>query len=177
MEFSITDKIEYPIEQVFHAHRDCLEELVRYLPNVESIVVESRQEEDDVIHLVNLWKAARTEVPRVVRPFIKPGMLKWLDRATWHQKELKCVWELEFGFMKEAVSCKGENHFASSDEGYTEVTLNGELKVDARKIPGVPKFMANKVSKGVENFVIKMITPNLKKTNDGVRAYLAEKEQ
>jgi len=44
VEFTITDRIEFPVDQVYRVHRDCLVELVPYLPSVESITVQSRRE-------------------------------------------------------------------------------------------------------------------------------------
>ena len=176
MEYSSTDLIEFPIEDVFSTHRDHLPDLAEFLPNVESIVVESRTEEGGEIHLVNLWTGSKTEVPKLIRPFVKPEMLKWIDRASWDESTRTCRYSIELGFLKEAIHVSGLNRMRSTDEGHTEVTIAGEIRVDARKIPGVPKFMAKKVGGVVENFVVKTITPNLKKTNDGVRRFLSSRQ-
>lgn len=176
MEYSSTDLIEFPIEDVFAAHRDHLPDLAEFLPNVESIVVESRTEEGGEIHLVNLWTGAKTEVPKLIRPFVKPEMLKWTDRASWDHETKTCRYSIELGFLKEAIHVNGLNRMSATDDGHTEVTIAGEIRVDATKIPGVPKFMAKKVGGVVENFVVKTITPNLKKTNDGVRRFLSSRQ-
>lgn len=173
MEFSTTDVIEYPVETVFRTHRDHLPELVDFLPNVEKIEVESREESAGQVDLVNIWTAARTEVPTLVRPFVKPHMLTWIDRASWQESDHTCRWDIELGFLKAAIRCQGVNKMRPTGEGHTEVTIAGQIEVDAKKIPGVPRFMAKKVGAAVEKFVVKTITPNLKKTNDGVRTYLA----
>jgi len=172
MDYSTTDIIEFPIESVFGAHRDHLTELVEYLPNVDEIIIESREEDGDVVRLLNTWKAAQTEVPSLLRPFVKPELLKWTDRAAWNESERICHYDIELGFLKDAISCKGVNRMATTPEGHTSVTMEGNISVDAKKIPGVPRFMAAKVSAAVEKFIVKMITPNLKNTNDGVRAFL-----
>jgi hypothetical protein len=177
VEFSTTDVIEYPVETVFQTHRDHLPELVDFLPNVEKIEVESREDLEGRVDLVNIWTAARSEVPTLVRPFVKPHMLTWIDRASWLESDHTCRWDIELGFLKAAIRCKGENKMRSNDDGHTEVTIAGQIEVDAKKIPGVPRFMAKKVGAAVEKFVVKTITPNLKKTNDGVRAYLAAQEE
>lgn len=174
MEFTITDRIPFSRAEVFSAHRDHLAELAEYLPNVESIEVESREEEGDVVRLVNLWRAAETEVPAVARPFIKPEMLRWIDRATWNEGLWRCQWELELGFLPEAISARGFNAFVEKD-GQTEVTINGEIIIRADRIPGVPRILAGKISSNVEGFVVKMIEPNLRLTNEGVRRFLADR--
>jgi hypothetical protein len=176
LEFSSTDLIEYPVEDVFRAHRDALVELAKYLPSIESIEMQSREEDKSGnTRIVNLWTASRHEVPKLARGFIKPHMLKWIDRALWLAGDTRCEYEIELGFLKEAIRVTGQNIMEATPEGHTTVTIVGQIEVDGTQIPGVPKFMSKKIGRAVEGFVVKMITPNLKKTNDGVRLYLSEK--
>ena len=172
MEFSTTDRIEYPIGRVFSSQRDELSKLAEFLPSIDSIVVQSREEENGVVQMVNIWTAAKTDIPRLIRPFVKRSMLKWVDRAVWYEDEHVCRWEIELGFLKDAIQARGENRMEEVEGGQTEVTIAGDITVDAKKIPGVPKFVAKMVGSAVERFVVRMVTPNLKKTNDCVRSYL-----
>ena len=177
MDFSIRDVIEFPVEDVFIAHRDHLVDLVDYLPNIEQIEVKSRQEKEGKIQLVNVWKAASTEVPGILRPFVRPEMMKWTDEATWCQSSYTCEYRIEFGFLNEAIHCSGINLMKPVDNKSTEVILEGTISIDARKVPGVPKLMARKIGATVETFVVKLITPNLRRTNDGVRQFLRDGHQ
>lgn len=171
-----TDEIAHDRETVFKTYRDELVELVPHLPDIEEITVESREEVDDnTTKLVNIWEAEPQEVPRVARSFIKPEMLKWTDYATWREDDWECDWEIEVGFLPDAVSCEGTNRYLEKDEGKTEIMIDGELSVDASKISGVPKFGSGKIGNIVENFVVKLITPNLTKVNRGIEKYLASK--
>ena len=172
MDYSTTDIIEFPIASVFAAHRDHLTDLVEFLPNVESITIESREATGEILRLVNTWKAAQTEVPSLLRPIVKPDLLQWIDRAEWNGAEYHCHFNIELGFLKDAIACKGINRMETTADGHTAVTIEGAITVDAKKIPGVPKFMAKKIGAALEKFIVKLITPNLKKTNDGVRSFL-----
>lgn len=172
MEFSTTDRIEYPIDRVFSSQRDDLPKLAEFLPSIDSIEVQSREEDKGVVQLVNIWTAAKTDIPRLIRPFIKRSMLKWVDRAVWYEDEHVCRWEIELGFLKDAILARGENRMEAVEGGQTDVTIAGDITVDAKKIPGVPKFVSKIVGSAVESFVVRMVTPNLKKTNDSVRSYL-----
>ena len=171
MKFTVVDEIPFPLDKVFAAHRDKLPEMVGYMPNIESIEVESRDEDGDIVRLVNIWRAAETDVPSVARPFIKPEMLKWTDRATWDQDEWRCQWNIELGFLPGAITCRGQNTFEEFD-GTTRITMEGELLIDAAKIPGVPRLMAGSVGGVVEKFVVKLVEPNLRETNKVVTQYL-----
>lgn len=169
----IKDEIAYPIETVYPAFRDDLKEVAPYLPNIDEIVVKSSERVDeDTVKVVNLWKASEGDIPTVAQAFIKPEMLKWTDHATWHDDQCACEWEMELGFLPEAVSCSGKTTYTKKGDR-TEVHITGDLVVNGAKIPGVPRIMAGKISSVVEGFVVKMITPNLKATNRAMEKHLA----
>ena len=169
----IRDDIDFSIERVYPAFRDRLKETAPYLPNIEEIVVEKYERIDDnTVEVVNLWKASEGEVPKVAQSFIKPDMLQWTDYATWHDDELYREWNMEVGFLSEAVKCSGETRYKAKGDR-TECHISGNLEVDASKIPGVPRLLSGKLGKAVEAFVVKLITPNLRATNRAMEKYLA----
>ncbi|MFW5966842.1 MAG: DUF2505 family protein [Persicimonas sp.] len=173
---NVNDTIDHPRELVFTTFRDDLDDLDEFLPDIKSITTESREERDeDTTHVVRIWKARDEEIPSLAKKFIKPEMLQWTDRATWNEDEWTCEWEIEVGFLSDAITSKGVNHYHDRD-GSTEIVIEGTLEVDAKKIPGVPGMLAGRVGKAVENFVVKMITPNLKDVNRGLERYLAAQE-
>lgn len=173
---NIKDVVSHDRALTYNTFRDHLVDLVPFLPTVQSITVEKREEPNDsTVDVINLWKAEGEEIPKMAQAFIKPEMLQWHDHATWNNETFSCDWDMEVGFLKEAISCKGTTHYIDRN-GKTEVVIDGELKVDAKKIPGVPGFMAGKIGDMVEKFVVKMITPNLTEVNRGVERYLAEKK-
>ena len=168
----IKDSIDYPLETVYPAFRDDLKQVASYLPNIDEIVVKSSTRRDEeTLDVVNLWVASEGEIPTLAQPFIKKDMLQWIDRAVWHDDELYCEWEMEVGFLPEAVTCRGRTTYTAKGDR-TEVHIDGELLVDAKKIPGVPRLMSGKVGQVVEGFVVKMITPNLKATNRAMESHL-----
>lgn len=172
-DIDITDEVAYDRETVFTTFRDELVELVPHLPDVKDITVEDREQVDDnTVKVVNLWEAEPKEVPRVARSFIKPEMLKWTDYATWRHDDWDCDWRMEVGFLSDAVSCEGTTSYRAVGDGRTEIAIDGKLEVDAKQIPGVPRFGAGKIGSVVEKFVVKLITPNLTKVNRGLEQYL-----
>jgi hypothetical protein len=175
MRFTVVDELPFEREKVFTTHRDKIEELVQYMPNVDSIVTKEREEDGDIVRLVNLWKAAESEIPSVARPFIKPDMLQWEDRAEWDGDFYEVAWEIELGFLPGVIDARGHSEFEDfGDE--TRVTIDGEITVDASKLPGVPGLMEKRVAKALENFVVNLIKPNLKETNEIIERYLRENE-
>lgn len=173
MQFSFKEAIPFPRPLVFAAQRDHLPELAAYLHDIESIVVDERTEEGSVTSLVNQWKAKGSDIPAAVRSFIKPDMLRWTDYARWDEDKWVCSWKIVLGFLPDAIHCTGTTSFAEAGER-TTVTVAGDIRVDASKIPGVPRFAAGKIGGAVEKFVVNTIKPNLSKTNEGVTAYLRD---
>lgn len=175
-EINIKDEVGYDRETVYKTFRDSLVELLPYLPDVKNIDVKERTEEgDEVVKVVNLWKANPEEIPKLAQAFIKPEMLEWTDYASWDQGKWSCDWDMEVGFLSDAVTCRGTTTYEERGEGRTEVSIRGELKVDGKKIPGVPRLAAGKVGSVIEAFVVKMITPNLTQVNRGIERYLSQK--
>lgn len=171
----IRDRIAFSQDRVYETFRDDLEALQPYLPTVESITKESFERvDDDTVEAVRIWRAADKDIPTLAQKFIKPEMLRWTDRATWKDDETLCHWDIEVGFLKDAIKCHGTTNYVEN-AGVTEVHITGDLQVDASKIPGVPRLLAGKVGDAVEKFVVKMITPNLKEVNRGMEKYLKEK--
>ena len=172
-DINITDEVAFERERVFTTFRDELTELIPHLPDIKDITVEDRKEVDDnTVKVVNLWEAHPEEVPRVARSFIKPEMLKWTDYATWRRDAWECDWNMEVGFLTDAVTCEGTTRYLKKGDDNTEIAIDGKLEVDAREIPGVPRLGAGKIGSVVENFVVKLITPNLTKVNRGLEQYL-----
>lgn len=168
----IKDTVDYPLEKVYATFRDHLAEMQPYLPTIESIDVESYERVDeDTVKIVNIWRAADSEVPKLAQKFIKPEMMMWTDRATWKDDKFLCHWDMEVGFLKDAISCSGTTTYTSQGDK-TKVHIKGDLKVDARQIPGVPRLVAGKVGDTVEKFVVKMITPNMTEVNRGCEKFL-----
>ena len=173
MKFSLVDEIPYDRELVFSTHRDKLAELVQYLPNVESVVVEGREEDGEIVRLVNLWSASSTDVPGVVRPMVKPEHMSWIDRATWDQSRWRCDWEITLSALPEAVTARGFNTFLD-EGGETVIQMNGEFVIHPDKVPGVPTFVARRAAPALEKFVVGLLQPNLKRSNQAVLQYIED---
>jgi len=174
---NVDDTIDYDRELVFETFRDDLEKLLEFLPDIEEIEQTSYERKDeDTVEVVRRWTAGEEDVPAMARKFIKPEMLQWTDYATWRRDEWVCDWEMEVGFLQDAITCNGQNRYLDED-GSTRIVIDGDLKVDATQIPGVPRLVASKVGSAVENFVVTLIEPNLTDVNRGLERYLEQKDE
>lgn len=170
MKFQVKDTIPFPRDLVYTTTRDKLPELARYLTEIESVTMQTRSEEGDVVKMVNLWKG-KAEIPKIAQSYIRPEMLQWTDYATWTASKNTCDWNMVIGFFPEAITARGTNTWVV-DGNQTTAIIDGEFIVHPDKVPGVPRLMQKAVAEVVERLVVNLIKPNLSKTNEGVTAYL-----
>jgi hypothetical protein len=180
MELRADARLAFPRPVVFAAYRDKITDMLPYLPNVRRIEVKERKEAGDLVTLHNVWHGGG-EIPAAARAFLSEAMLSWDDTAEWKQSDFTCHWVITTHAFTEAVKCEGWNRFypdpkAADGEG-TLLEIRGTLEIDARKVKGVPGFLAGKVGKAVEEFLTGKIQPNLVEVTHGLRQYLEANAQ
>jgi hypothetical protein len=171
MEIRADASIPFPRDVVFLAYRDDITKVLAYLPNVRRIEVSSRKDDGAITELVNVWHGGG-EIPAAARAILSDSMLSWTDYATWNKDKLTCHWRIETHALTEAVHCEGHNVFKDDGAGKTLLEIRGSIEIDAKKIKGVPGFLAGKVGRTVEEFLGNRIQPNLLETAKGLTRYL-----
>jgi len=162
--FSTVEIVKAPVEEMWRAIRDRLDELVPHLDDIRSVTVEHREElPDGTVNLVNLWRA-KANIPAVLNAVIKPEYLAWTDRASWKQATRECAWQIELHFHRERTRCHGMTKLEPALGGKgTRVTFAGEFSMNAKGMKGVPSMLESTVEKGVEAFVTSLIPGNFRK--------------
>ena len=176
MDLSADARIPFPRETVFAAYRDDVVELVPYLTNVQAIEVKSRKDDGHLVAFVNEWRGGG-EIPAAVRAFLSESMLSWTDYATWNAKSLSCDWRIETHALSDAVRAVGHNRFLEDGASRTILEIRGSFEVDAKKIRGVPRFLAGTVGRTIEEFMVGKIQSNLVETAKSLTSYLSEKKR
>ena len=163
--------IRYPQEAVYLAYRDKLPDVVRYIPDIKEIIVQSREEpEEGIVKLHNIWVPDR-EMPPGVGKIIKKDQLAWDDFATWRDAEWCVDWVTKLRMFTQSVKCSGRNSFIA-DGDHTRVILTGELQINLKDVPGVPRLLAGRIAPKLEKFIVSLITPNLKNVNASLQNFL-----
>jgi hypothetical protein len=176
MELSADARIPFPREIVFAAYRDDVVELVPYLTNVQAIEVKSRKDDGHLVEFVNEWHGGG-ELPAAARAFLSEAMLSWTDHATWDARTNTCDWRIETHAFSEAVRAVGQNRFLEDGADKTLLEIRGSFEVDAKKIRGVPRFLAGTVGRTVEEFMVGKIQSNLVETAKSLTKYLEAKRK
>ncbi len=173
MRIHAESRIHHPLERVYAAYRDDLPKLAAYIPDVKEIVVKERIERAEGPRIWNRWIGTR-ELPRLLRGVLRPDMLQWDDFADWDDGARHVDWRLSFPAFPERVRCSGRNAFTKDGDG-TKITLSGTLEIDLRNFPGVPNLVARKVGPVAEEFIVRLVTPNLERVNATLQRYLDER--
>jgi len=174
MELHADARLPFPRETVFAAYRDEIVLLVPYLTNVQGIEVKSRKDAGHLAEFVNEWRGGG-EIPAAIRAFLSESMLSWTDYATWDANAHACDWRIETHAFSEAVRAIGHNRFLEEGASRTLLEIRGSFEVDAKKIRGVPGFLAGTVGRTVEEFMVGKIQSNLVETAKGLTRYLEAK--
>jgi len=173
MRIQSESRIHHPLDVVYTSYRDRLPEIAPYTPDIKEIVVHSREETETGPKLHNEWRAQR-DLPRIVQGIVTPDMLRWDDFAQWNDGEHYVDWELRIPAFPNQVHCRGRNAFFADGDNATRVMLTGNLEINLKNVPGVPRILAKRIAPAVEVFIVKLVTPNLEKVNHSLERFLDE---
>lgn len=174
MDLHVEVPIPFARDVAFVAYRDDIVKLLPYLPNVRSIEVRSRKEEGDRAFIVNEWRGGG-EIPGAIRAVLGESALAWTDEATWDASTFECAWRTQTAAFGDALRCAGTNAFAADGPDRSRLVVRGTIDVDAKKIRGIPGFLAGKAGRAIEEFLVSRIQSNLVETAKGLTRYLEDK--
>jgi hypothetical protein len=173
MRIETADIVEHPADDVYRLVRDQMHLIVPYMPNIERIDQVEREERDAGPRIVNHW-TARTQLPAIATRFVSLDILSWVDRARWDDSAYRVEYEIEGRWRPDLYSCRGTNSFRPHGQSQTEVRVSVELNIHAERLPGIPKLLAVRVRPAVEEFVRRLMQPNLTSLARGLQAYLRQ---
>ena len=171
MKIHAESRVHHPLEDVYRVYRDRLPEIAAYIPDIQEIRVVSRTDGPTGPSILNLWIAGR-EPPKMIQNIVKKDMLRWDDHAEWNDAAYHVDWRIVIPAFREQVRCSGRNAFFAAGPGATRVVLTGDLHIKLERVPGVPGFMARRLTPKVEEFIVRLVTPNLKKVNESLQRYM-----
>ena len=175
MHFNEQSTVSHPAHAVLDTMIHRMEEIVPFLPSVESIeVLDGGEEVDGQIRIVRRWQGTSDSAPAAIRGFLSKESMAWIDTAIWTPAEWKVDWTLSTTLSK-LYDCGGTNYYEpdpDAPETSTRMRITGDLVVYPERLPGIPKFLARKFAPQVEKCVINLITPNLTDVAKGLQGYL-----
>ena len=174
MELRSDARLPFAPSLVFKVCRDEMALLQPYLPSIRSIEVTSRSENGPLVDNVIEWKAGN-DIPKAMRVFMSEKTMSWTDRATWNAETLICDWRTEMHAFTRAIACGARDRFLPDGDG-TLLEIRGSLVVDGAKLTGVPSFLAGRVARSMEEFLVNKIQSDLVRTGQSLTRYLEDRE-
>ena len=173
MKISTDVRLPWPRETVFETYRDAITRVLEFLPSVRSVEVKWRRDDAAAVYLVHEWYGGG-QVPAAVRGVVTESTLGWTDYSTWDTTAFRCDWKIESKKFSDAVRCQGRTSFVDEGREATRLELRGTVEVDARRLPGVPPFLARTVARSVEEFLANKIESNVRETLHWFEKYAGE---
>lgn len=173
MEIKTVSILKHPLENVWHAMRDELPNLVELLEDIDEIEVETRKNSSpNTIMIVNIWKA-HPKLPAVITGKLNTEMFVWTDRAEWNDKALECNWSIEPHYFQDKIQCSGTTKFTTALGGKgTRIAFTSNVKWKNKNGSGVTGFLQDTVYTVIESFMKNLIPKNFHKITVAISKHL-----
>lgn len=152
MELNFRHTIDVPRAQawrIFHTHID---RMAPHLPDVDQVHVRREREQAEYLEHEVVWAINQSVVPVSARPFVSGLLEELLSTLTWDHGQ-GCV---EFRFYNDRVpelfDCRGWALLSETGDG-TDIHITAELDVQPHHLPGVPRWLGQKVQPAVRRVV------------------------
>lgn len=174
MRFEVREDTRYPRSTVFAAHRDHLEDIIEFLPDVEKVELRSRSRHaggrEEHTHW---WTGSPSSLPALLRPMVPPSLLQWRQITLWDPHTWTARWSIEVPGMKEAIVAQGVNRYVE-EKGGCRIEIDGDFEFHPERIPQLSSIPSTAVPM-VEKAVVSLIVPMIQRTGSAVAKWLDER--
>lgn len=171
MRFEVQEKAKYLREMVFATHRDRLEDIARYLPDVERVELRSRSRHaTGKEQQTHLWTGSPSALPLLIRPLVPPALLQWQQVTVWDTSTWTATWTIEVPGLGAAIAANGKNVYVA-DGTSCRIDLDGEFSFHPERVPQLASVPTSMVPM-IEKLVVGLIVPMIERTGSAVAKYL-----
>lgn len=173
MRFEVEDHARFPRATVFAAHRDRLEDIVKFLPDVERVELRGRERHaggKEVQH--HHWTGSPAALPVLIRPLVPPALLQWRQVTTWDGANWRADWSIDVPGLGEAIAASGR-HLYLEDGQHCRMELEGDFSFRPDRVPQLKQVPAAAVPM-IEGVVVKIIVPMIQRTGEAVAKFLEQ---
>lgn len=171
MRFDVRDTSRFPRPLVFRAHRDELEAIAKFLPDVQKVEVRGRtRHADGVEEHTSLWTGSPSVLPAMIRPMVPPSLLQWQQVTRWDPVAFVASWQIDVPGLGGAVRATGANRYLEVPEGCT-IEIDGDFAFRPGVVPQLKAVPASAVPL-VERVVVGLVVPMIERSGVAVRQYL-----
>ncbi|MGK5092049.1 hypothetical protein WDW89_08575 [Deltaproteobacteria bacterium TL4] len=158
--FNIVKSFPHSIDETFIATSRDFDPLADYIPDLSKIETLEHEKLGEGRHRWLVRFHAEAGLPKIVRPIVKPEMLRWNEVLICDQNKKTIEWEVITDYFTEYVHCKGVTYYHETPNG-TDIDLQGGFSITLERIPGIPSVIVKKAVQILEPFIGKLIEPNM----------------
>ncbi len=177
MDFEIVEVVPGSAERVRRTLCDHLEDLVPYLPSIESIEILARvASEPGKTRVESLWQGSKDLLPVLIRPFVSKQALAWRDVGDWDHEHGDVDWTIQPTRFKRLYDCGGTHCIEEIDPTTSRVRMSGSITVHQEHLKGIPKRWRKGLAPRIEAFIIKRMKPNLQQVPVALKRLFAAQD-
>jgi hypothetical protein len=171
MRFEVRDTSRFPRAVVFAAHRDELQRIVAFLPDVDKVDLRDRSRRADGSEdQTTMWTGKPSLLPLLFRAVVPPNLLQWRQVTHWDPVEHVATWQIDVPGLGPAVEASGTNRYVEAG-GRCTIEVQGDFAFRPDAVPQLRSIPPTAVPM-VERLVVSMIVPMIERTGVAVRQYL-----
>lgn len=172
MEFSVSDEAPWPRQRVFETHRDGFAVIAPRMDEVDRVALRSRAVgADGVVIQVHEWVGNPAALPRLLRPFVSPQMLRWEDEARWDPHAFTCTWQVHVPALGPVAEIRGQHRYIETPGG-CRIALDGRFDLHPEQWRGLT--LPPGAAPWIERFVVSLIVPLVRRSGQVVIEHLAD---
>lgn len=152
MELNFRHTIAVPRDQAWHIFHTRIDRMAPDLPDVDRVHV--RQEHPGTEYLKHevAWAINQSVVPVSARPFIGGLLEELLSTLTWDHGARCVAFRFYNDHWPELFDCQGQARLSEDGDG-TDIHITADLDIQPHHLPGVPRWLGQKVQPSVRRVV------------------------
>ena len=173
MEIGAVVILKHPVDRVWQAMRDELEQFGTAEDGIRELVIVRREAQAaGGVRVVSRWQA-EVSVPALAAPYVSADMFRWEDDALWDDQRRECRWRITPGHLAEHIDCTGTTRYQPAMGGRgTRITMAGEFRWDLSGLLDLPAGLEGTVSRGIERFIGGQIQRNYRRITEAAKGHL-----
>ncbi|MDP2227190.1 MAG: hypothetical protein Q8J78_06905 [Moraxellaceae bacterium] len=157
-----TAGIPFPIDDVYSAFLLRMDELPPWLPGIQRIDITRFEKPSAHTAQVDYkWLVQKTVVPSLLRPFLRDNMDHIRSTTRWCAQRRIVEFEFFHDDYREWFDCYGTFALVEAGHNSMRIDIHAELLPYPERVPGLPRWLAQKGLPLIEGVIGDIIKPSL----------------
>lgn len=152
MELHFRHTIDVSLGEAWHIFHTHIDRMGPDLPDVEQVRILDQHEQTDHLEQQVAWVIHQSVIPVSARPFIGGLLEELLSTLSWDHGQQAVAFRFYNDKLPELFDCQGSARLNEARNG-THIEITAELDIQPHHLPGVPRWLGQKVQPAVRRVV------------------------